>query len=214
MKATKKISVFILFFCLTISLQSQNSIKAKKLLDDASVQINSYENYEFDFKYILENSKENIRQETSGKIIVMGEKYKLSTTGIIQLFDGDKLYTIIPENEEVLITDSSSGDEIITNPGKLIELYKTGYDFYWDISQNVTGNYIQYVKLIPTEENLDVMYILLGINIKTKDVYKLIEIGKQRTTTTLSILNFKTNKNISSSIFNFNETDYPGYYID
>ncbi len=68
--------------------------------------------------------------------------------------------------------------------------------------------------MIPTEENLDVIYILLGINMKTKNIYKLIEIGKQRTTTTLSIESLNINNDIPPSFFEFNEADYPGFYIN
>tara|TARA_B100000780_G_scaffold81060_1_gene55296 strand:+ start:4950 stop:5594 length:645 start_codon:yes stop_codon:yes gene_type:complete len=214
MKVIKQILLFNLFFFITIGLQSQTSIKAKILLDEVSLQMNNYKNYEFNFKYVLENSKENIKQETKGQIIVMSEKYKISTIDIIQLFNGKKLYTIVPENEEVLITNPDQTNDFISNPTKLVKLYESGYDFYWDISQNIGGNNIQYIKLIPTEESLDVIYILLGINMKTKNIYKLIEIGKQRTTTTLTIESLNINNDIPPSFFEFNEADYPGFYIN
>ena len=84
------------------------------------------------------------------------------------------------------------------NPTELIDIYKSGYDFHWDILQIVRGNKIQFVKLIPTEESQDVSYILLGINTKSKNIYKLIEVGKQRTTTTLTLENFVINKRKNS----------------
>ena len=214
MKVFKQLILFGLLFCLSMNLYSQTSLKAKKLLDNISLQMSNYNNYEFTFKYILENSQENIKQETNGQIVVSGEKYKLTTKDIIQLFDGKDLYTIIPENEEVLITNPDQSDDFIVNPTKLIEVYKSGYDFHWDILQNVRGNNIQYVKLIPSEESLDVTYILMGINMKTKNIYRLIEIGKQRTTTTLTLESFIVNRKISIDFFNFNKVDYPGFYIN
>jgi len=214
MKVFKQLFFFGLLFFLSISLYSQTSLKAEKLLDDVSLQMSNHKNYEFTFKYILENSQENIRQETNGKIVVSGKKYRLTTTDVSQLFDGKNLYTIIPENEEVLITNPDQSDDFIVNPTKLIEVYKSGYDFHWDILQNVRGNNIQYVKLIPSEESLDVTYILMGINMKTKNIYRLIEIGKQRTTTTLTLESFIVNRKISIDFFNFNKVDYPGFYIN
>lgn len=205
--------VNLLFYASSV-LYCQTSIKAKELLDETSLKISTYQNYQFNFKYVLENSQEDIRQETTGKIFVSKEKYKLSTSDVTQLFDGKDLYTIIPENEEVLITKPDQEDDLILNPTKLIELYKSGYDFHWDIAQNVRGNNIQFVKLIPTEENLDVSYILLGINTKTKNIYKLIEVGKQRTSTTFTIKNFINNSNISDNFFDFKKEEYPGYYIN
>ena len=214
MRKFKKIVLFSLLFVLSNFLFSQTSLKAKKLLDDTSTQMSSYKNYQFNFKYALENTQENIKQETSGSIVVSAKKYKLITSDITQLFDGKDLYTIIPENEEVLISKPDQEDTAILNPTELIDIYKSGYDFHWDILQIVRGNKIQFVKLIPTEESKDVSYILLGINTKSKNIYKLIEVGKQRTTTTLTLENFVINKSISTDFFIFNDVDYPGFYIN
>ena len=68
--------------------------------------------------------------------------------------------------------------------------------------------------MIPTEESPDISYILLGININSYNIFKLIEVGKQRTTTTLTIEKFTANNKISSDSFTFNKDDYPGFYIN
>ena len=43
---------------------SQNSEKAKALLNEVSAKIKSYENVSLDFKYALDNASEQIKQET------------------------------------------------------------------------------------------------------------------------------------------------------
>ena len=133
-------TLLLLLFSIPTLLLSQTSLKAKKLLDDTSVQMRNYNNYQFKFKYSLENSSENIKQETNGSVVVSQEKYKLITLDITQLFDGKNLYTIFPENEEVLITSSDQEENILLNPTELIDIYKTGYDFQWDIIQNVEAD--------------------------------------------------------------------------
>ena len=52
----------------------------------------------------LENKEEQIRQETEGKVTLAGDRYKLEFLEIIQLFDGEKIYTIVPENEEITVS--------------------------------------------------------------------------------------------------------------
>ncbi|MBN09801.1 MAG: hypothetical protein CMC79_05485 [Flavobacteriaceae bacterium] len=203
------ISFFYQQFCF-----SQTSMKAKNLLDEVSEKMNSYDNFKFQFKYILENSKEDIRQETEGEITVSGEKYKLNFDDAIQLFDGKNLYTIIPENEEIMISKPEEDNDIIINPTDLIKFYNTGYDFHWDIIQYVNKVPIQYVKLIPADENPDITYLLLGINMKTKNIYRLIEIGQQNTTTTLTLTSIITNQVISDDFFKFHEKNYPSFYIN
>ena len=192
----------------------QSDSKSTKLLDEVSSQMSSYKNFEFEFKYSLENTKENIRQETFGKIIISDNKYKLSIFELEQLFDGENLYTIIPENKEITVTDPIEDDNIMINPLDLLSFYKTGYELKWDIVQYINNEPIQYVKLIPKNEDTNINYLLLGINMRTKHIYKLIEIGEQRTTTTLTIDNIISNKNISEDFFNFNKLNYPDYYID
>ena len=214
MKISNQFITCLIFFSLLSNLHSQTSIKAKNLLDEISLILKNHKNYQFDFKYILENNQENIRQETSGSIIVSGNKYKLLTNDITQFSDGNNLYTIIPENLEVIITKPDDEDNTILNPTELIEVYKSGYDFLWDIVQNISGQKIQYIKLIPTEDNDDISYILLGINMKLKQIYKLIEVGKQRTTTTLTIEKFNINNNLPSNLFTFNKDEYSEYYIN
>ena len=48
------------------SLQAQDAKKAKELLDEVSAKIKSYDNIVIDFKYTLNNPKENINQESKG----------------------------------------------------------------------------------------------------------------------------------------------------
>ena len=162
MRIDKKFILIVLLIHLPIF--GQPISKSIKLLDEVSKQMSDYKNFEFEFKYSLENSKENIRQETFGKIIISKNKYKLSIAELEQLFDGNNLYTIIPENKEITITDPYEEDNIMINPLDLLNIYKTGYELKWDIIQYVNNVPIQYVKLIPKKENTNINYLLLGLN--------------------------------------------------
>ena len=68
---------FIAYLFLSISLNGQTSEDAKKLLDDVSNNLISFENLSFDFSYILENRPENIRQETNGSATISDNLYKI-----------------------------------------------------------------------------------------------------------------------------------------
>ena len=188
-KISMRISFVPLFliFCFTLQLNAQDTEAAKKLLDQVSDNIASFKTMKFDFDYVLENRQENIKQETEGSVIVSGDRYKLLFLGTEQLFDGQKTYTIVPENEEITIEDLNETEDIGINPSKLLYFYKEGYAFQWDIKQNVMGRNIQFIRLIPTEENKDVNYLLLGIDTIKKTIYRLIEIGANETRTTLTI---------------------------
>ena len=76
------------------------------------------------------------------------------------------------------------------------------------------GRNIQFVKLIPTEENVNVQYLLLGIDTANNSIYKLIEIGNNKTSTTLTLKNQEENISLPPDFFEFNSAEYPNYYIN
>jgi outer membrane lipoprotein-sorting protein len=204
--------VSILFLLLsTISFSQQSG---KTLLKEVSDKVNSYENISIDFKYILENTSENIKQETRGDVVLQGDKYKLNILGVTRLFDGKTMYNISPEDEEVTISQQSEDDEDIIAPSKMLSFYENGYTSSMDIIQDIKGRKIQYVKLIPIDSNSEIKYILLGIDSQTKHIYNLIQIGKNGTKTTLTVNSFKTNEPLSKTLFIFDANKYKDYYIN
>ena len=202
----------LLLFCSAV--QAQTSMEAKQLLNRVAEKMKTYDNLSFDFTYALVNQKENIRQETKGVITVAGENYRLEIPEAIQIFDGQQRYTIVPENEEVTISGADSEDEMVINPTELLFFYQEGYDYHMDIQQNVSGRQIQYVKLIPANQEEQMAYLLLGIDRSNLSIYRLIEIGTNGTQTTLTVKNFSTNQTLASNLFTFDAADYPDYYIN
>lgn len=204
--------ITLLFITLTFYGFSQN--KGKTLLNEVSQKVKSYQNISIDFKYVLENTTEQTKQETRGDVILEGEKYKLNILGITRLFDGKKLYSINPEDEEVTISSQTDDSGYDITPSKMLSFYENGYNYALDIEQNVQGRKIQYVKLTPTESNSEINYILLGVDAQTKHIYTLIQIGKNGTKTTLTVNSFKTNEPLSKTLFTFDATKYKDYYIN
>jgi len=193
---------------------SQNANDAKKLLDEVNTIAKSYDNISIDFKYVLVNTEENIKQEMRGDVILQGDKYVLNAFGITRIFDGKTLYNISPEDEEVTISSENTEDETTITPSKMLSFYKEGYNYQMDIVQSINGRKIQYVKLIPIDSNSEIKNVLLGIDVKTKHIYNLIEVGANNTKTTITVNSFKTNEPLSKTLFTFDETKYKDYYIN
>ncbi|MEE1899453.1 outer membrane lipoprotein carrier protein LolA [Flavobacterium rakeshii] len=209
----KLIRVIIVFF-ITFSLSAQNSQKAKQLLDDVSSKIKGYDNIVFDFKYSYTNPNSNLNQETKGNVCMQGDLYILNFMGITRIFDGKKIYNIVPEDEEITISSYDSEKKDDLTPSKMLTFFTSGYKYSWDILQNVKGRKIQYVKLKPTEGKDNVKEILIGIDIQTKHIYNLIEVDNDGGKTTFTINSFKTNQPLSKNHFTFTESKYPNYYIN
>jgi outer membrane lipoprotein-sorting protein len=210
MKKQFLITAILLF---SLSIQAQDK-KAKDLLDQVTSLVKSYDNIVIDFKYSLNNAKENINQDSKGNVIMKGNQFVLNFMGVTKIFDGKKSYTIVPEDEEVTISTVNEKDNSAITPSKMLTFFNSGYKFSMDILQDIKGRKIQYIKLVPTNNKDQRKEILLGIDIQTKHIYNLIEMGKKGTKTTLTVNSFKTNQPLSKNQFTFAQSKYPNYYIN
>lgn len=211
-KMKKLFSIAFLLF-VTINANAQDK-KAKELLDEVTTKIKSYKNIVIDFKYTLTNTKENINQESKGNVTLEGNKYILNFMGATKLYDGKKTYTVVPEDEEITISSANDNDEKSITPSKMLTFFNSGYKYSMDILQNIKGRKIQYIKLVPNSAKDQRKEVLLGIDIQTKHIYNLIEVGKNGTKTTLTVNSFKTNQPLSKNQFTFVASKYPNYYIN
>lgn len=209
----KKLSIILIALFITSFSQAQD---AKALLKEVSAKAKSYDNISIDFKYNLNNTKENVNQETRGDVTLEGNKYVLNMLGTTRIFDGKNIYTIVPEDEEVTVSAYNANDDKEITPSKMLTFYEKGYTYKIDIEQNVKGRKIQFVKLIPIDSKAEIKDILLGIDVQTKHIYKLIQTDAKGTKYTLTVNSFKTNQPVSKTLFTFDEAKYKkdGYYIN
>lgn len=206
------VSIFSLF--LIISNLKAQSIQS--LLNEVSNKVKSYENIQIDFKYSLENTRENVKQDTRANITLKGDNYVLNMLGVTRIFDGKTIYTIVPEDEEVTISNYSKEEDKSISVSEMLTFYESGYNYKMDIQQNIRGRKIQFIKLSPIDSTTEIKNILLGIDMQTKHIYKLIQIDSSGTNYTITVNSFKTNQPISQNLFIFDEEKYinQGYYIN
>ena len=195
-------------------MYSQNDSRAISLLNKVSEKIDSSVSFKISFTYTLENINEGINQNSDGSIIIKEDNYLLDFMGIKQLSDANKIYSIVPENEEIIISNIDDDDNNTIKPSKLLVFYRDGYLILWDKKEIIDDNVIQFVKLIPIDSVSDIDYLLLGVNTTTNDIKKLIEIGKNQTKTILSVMSIEYDILIEDDLFVFNKNNYPTYYIE
>ena len=167
----KYLLLFILLFSLNIN--AQNDPRAEKLLSKVSSKIDSAKSYKIDFKYTLENKLEGISQDALGNVTIQGDNYLLNFMGITQICDSNSIYSIVPENEEVIISNIEEEENQTIKPSKLLNFYRKGYLILWDKLQSDYNKKNQFVKLIPSDSDSDINYLLLGINISNNNISKL-----------------------------------------
>ena len=213
----KKVLLLIFGFYVLLG-HSQDNSDAESLLNKVSENIKNYDNIYINYAYTLQNIEEDINQTNNGSFVTENDKWRFEMLGVTRIFDGNKLYSISPDDEEVTISSQDPEDETTITPNKMLYFYEDGYYFEMDESRFVgNGQFrkkIQYVKLIPQDSEAEIKYILLGIDTEFNQIYEVIETGKNETVTTISIVDFEFNLPLDNKLFIFDEEKYKDYYMN
>ena len=205
----------LIFYSLSYS---QVNTDAQKLLNKVSENIKSYDNIYINYAYTLNNLEEDINYTNRGSFITENDNWRFEMLGITRIFDGDRLYTISPDDEEVTISSQNPEDETTITPNKMLYFYEEGYYFEMGnvkyIGNTNFRKKIQYVKLIPMDSDADIKYIDLGIDTEFNQIYEVVETGKNETITTISIIDFEFNVSLNEKLFVFDSAKYEGYYMN
>jgi outer membrane lipoprotein-sorting protein len=209
----------ILLLCAFINFgYSQDNSDAELLLNKVSENIKSYQNIYINYAYTLQNIEEDINQTNKGSFVTEDEKWRFEMLGVTRIFDGNKLYSISPDDEEVTISSQDPEDETTITPNKMLYFYEDGYYFEMDKNKFVgNGQFrkkIQYVKLVPQDSEAEIKFILLGIDTEFNQIYEVIETGKNETVTTISIVDFEFNLPLDKNLFVFEKDKYQDYYMN
>ena len=159
------------------------------------------------YKFNITSENENDLFPISGELYIKKDKYFIDSEEIDQIFDGNKLYTIIHENQEIIITSDSNTFFNFT-PKQVYNFFKDDFEIEIEESQDVSYNLIAR-NLI----NKDLFYkIIIDSNLLS---IKKIEI-KNRDNQTMSsflTLSYKFNLSLPSSLFKFDKNKFNKYVL-
>ena len=185
------------------SLNAQNS--GIKVLEE--VMNNAMKIKDANYSFKITSEIENDLFPISGEIYIKKEKYFIDTEEIDQIFDGDKLYTVIHENEEVIVTSDSNTFFNFT-PKQIFIFFKDDFEIETEESQDFSLNL--------TARNLiqaDLVYKIIIdsdlLSIKRIDM-------KNRDNLILSsflTLSYKFNLSLPSSLFKFDKSKFKDYIL-
>jgi len=217
----KNIKTIFLLVTLTIANSSFAQSKAKALLDEVSATMGAYTNMQIAFSSSLSNKDAGIKKGDEapilGEISLEREKYNLNYLGNNFIFDGSKMYVINHDEKEISINDRDFDvEDGFIYPSKLLTFYKEGYTFSMGKIKTIKGKKIQFIELTPIDSDSEIVKVELGIEIKTKHIYKLSQLGANSSKTTFVITSFKSNQTFSKDTFTFNKAAYlkKNYSID
>ena len=159
------------------------------------------------YRFNISSENGNDLFPISGELYIKKEKYFIDTQEIDQVFDGQKLYTIIHENEEIIVTSDSNTFFNFT-PKQIFNFFKD--DFEIEIKEDQVFSWNLVARNLIQE---DLVYnIIIDSNLLS---IKRIDI-KNRDNVTLSsflTLSYKFNLSLPSSLFKFDETKFNNYML-
>nr|MCS5663380.1 hypothetical protein [Flavobacteriales bacterium] len=126
-----------------------------------------------------------------------------------QMSDGENIWTILEDDEEVQISEIDIDDENAITPSTLLKMYENG--FICQMGEK-TGN-LQIIKLLPENpDDVDYIKIHLLIDTQLKQIKNLKQFGKN-TTESEYVINKFSPSIIEDSAFIFKESDFPDFDI-
>lgn len=200
------------FIFLLIGVGMVNAQTAKQWLDKVHAKYQNASSYFIKFDFEHQNGGKTSKQ--AGEVYSAKQKFNLNVNDVNQIFDGKKLYTIAKDEKEVVISNASNTEDFLT-PTKVLNSYKTGYQYTLDKKQNVGGQTIQYIKLTPTTQNATMKYSILGVNAKNNQIYSYQEFSKDGSKTLITVKEYLENLIIHKDYFNFDQKKYKskGYIV-
>lgn len=207
----KKISFGLLVVATTASFSAQKiDAKAKTILDAVATNYKSKSNVYFKFVYGTGTGKKVTKTE-HGIFYSAKDKYKLKIMGTEQIFDGNKIYNISEEDQEITVA-KPTGNEQMFSPLNYIEQYKKGYNVKYIGKLKVNGVNSDYIKMTPIK-NDGIKEVNLFINAAKNQIVKIEQFSKDNAVSVIAINDYRENQKLSSTMFTFNKDQYKNYFV-
>lgn len=194
--------IYTLFFLLmlTLSLSAQQDTKAKNILDKTVEKYNQSKG----ISVIFGGSQ-------SGKLLLKGEKFQLTTQDVTTWFDGQTQWSYLKQNEEVNISTPTPEELRAINPYAWLSLYKQGFNYRYSGVKTREGKQGHEIVLTPqTKQDIQSITLLIGSD------YEPIYIGILPTEGQMQefiVHNYRTQLNLNDNAFRFDKSRYPNAEI-
>ncbi len=195
----------LLFTLITLAAAAQGTPQAKEILDKAAAKVKALPAAEVIFTLSMENPEEGIEETHNGHAWMKGNLYRLDLMDVENYYDGEVIYTYMPDVQEVNIKNPSDEEEGFLNPATLFDIHNQG--FTQKLVSHTGG--IAYIELTPTEEK---GFSKIGIWVNTADssIRKVTSFGKDGNQITISITRITPPSPLpSDAFFRFDTAAHP-----
>ena len=191
--------VLLIFGINNIFCQSAEEI-LKKAQEKSLILTDSY------YKFIIESKLDNPILPITGELFTRGEKYFIDTKYIDQIYDGENIFTIVHENQEIIIGNSDIPLFNFT-PHQLLIFFKE--DHKLDFISN-SKKYI--IRATSVDDGIIYFISINSSNYSIEKIEMKDPFSKQIINTFLT-LTYDYNLSVPLSLFKFDTNKYKNYTI-
>jgi outer membrane lipoprotein carrier protein len=188
---------------------AQYDPKALEILDAMSKKYKTYTSFEANLSCNLSNEVEKVNDEFKGKIIVKGDKFKLTLPEQEVINNGTTTWTYLPEAKEVNIDNFDPNSDDI-NPAKIFEIYKKNFKYLYVGEEMDGGASCDVVDLVPEKKDAQFFKIKMRITKKDKNIQSWTMYDKSGNKFKYAISKFSPNVKIDDAAFLWDIKKYPG----
>lgn len=207
----KKTIIILCSLLISVVGYTQKNKKATQILDQVIEKNDSYENMEVAFTLTMENPDAGINESKTGIIFVKGDSFRLNLEGQVVISDGKNQYTLLIEDEEVMINTLEENTDAIT-PSNLLNSYKENYKSKFVKEKQFKGQLSEVIELVPLKGRTFTKITVI-IAKASKQIASFSIHDKNGSMYSYIIDKFTPNAELDPSTFVFNEDDYPDFEI-
>lgn len=207
-KREMKLHTTLVFVFIVLGSFGQSASKAKSILDKVSEETKSYPSITADFSFTMKNEEVDMEETNKGSLIVQGDMYKLSISGVEMYSNGKAQWTFMPDAQEVSIIEAETAEEGGINPATIFTIYNQGFTYMYLGEFSDDGKKTHKIELSPTEEQ-EFSRIILEIGQDDMQIKNASMFGTDGNLYIIRITKMKTEKKYPPNTFEFDTSKHP-----
>ena len=194
-----KAIVILIFGINLIFCQSPEQIL--KTSQEKSLMLNDYY-----YKFRIESKVDNPMLPITGELFTKGEKYFIDTEYIDQIYDGENIFTIVHENQEI-ITGNTDIPIFNFTPYQLLNFFTRDHELY-----NLSNSRKYIIKAVNKNDGIIYFISINSSNYSIEKIEMQDSISEQIINTFLT-LTYDYNLSVPMSLFKFDIENYENYIL-
>lgn len=207
----KRVALLFGLICMVNLLFAQNrEEQAAAVLEKLSQNTKAYSTMAIDFTYTMVNSENGINESQQGRLLLEGEKYRLELAGQIVISDGETMWSIMPDSEEVSINEVEEGEEM-SSPKALLGGYYENFRCRLNGKESKDSD-VNVIEMSPKEDK-SFYQVILKVGKADEKIRSMEVYDKNGSVYTYIVDVFKTDQPIAANQLTFIEADYSDFDI-